>query len=38
MIAMAGMKGVDRPQSGQGNDLAQVGRDILNYLHAAPTS
>jgi AcrR family transcriptional regulator len=38
MIAMAGMKSVDRPQSGPGNDLAQVGHDILNYLHAAPTS
>jgi AcrR family transcriptional regulator len=38
MIAMAGMKTVDRPQSGQDNDLAQVGGDILNYLHAAPTS
>jgi AcrR family transcriptional regulator len=38
MTAMAGMNSVDRPQSGQGNDLAQVGRDIVNYLHAAPTS
>ncbi len=38
MIAMAGMKSVDQPLSGQGNDLAQVGQEILNYLHAAPTS
>jgi AcrR family transcriptional regulator len=38
MIAMAGMKSVDRPQSGQENQLAQVGQDILNYLHAAPSS
>jgi len=36
MIAMAGMKSVDRPQSGQQNHLAQVGQDILSYLHAAP--
>jgi AcrR family transcriptional regulator len=38
MIAMAGMKSVDRPQSGRENHLGQVGGDILNYLHAAPTS
>ena len=38
MIAMAGMQSVDLPKPGQENDLAQVGQDILNYLHAAPTS
>jgi AcrR family transcriptional regulator len=38
MIAMAGMKSVDRPQSGRENHLGRVGGDILNYLHAAPTS
>lgn len=38
MIAMAGMQSVDRPQAGQENHLAQIGRDILSYLHAAPTS
>ena len=38
MTAMAGMQSVDRPQSGQQNHLVQIGRDILRYLHAAPTS
>jgi hypothetical protein len=38
MTAMAGMHSVDRPQSGQQNHLARIGRDILRYLHAAPTS
>jgi hypothetical protein len=32
------MKSVDRLQSGQQNHLAQVGQDILSYLHAAPVS
>jgi AcrR family transcriptional regulator len=38
MIAMTGIQSVDRPQSGHENHLAQIGRDILSYLHAAPTS
>jgi AcrR family transcriptional regulator len=38
MIAMAGMQSVDRPLTGQENHLAQIGRDILGHLHAAPTS